>query len=110
MLTVLALRERPEDILPLAKHYLSFFGQRQGRTGLSFSTHCEEALVDYPRPGNLRELRNAVERSVILSPASILEPQDLSLEVPVYEIADVAASDRPDGARPVIPVLVKISL
>jgi two-component system, NtrC family, response regulator AlgB len=104
-LTVPALRERREDILPLAKHYLSFFGRRQGRTDLSFSIHCEEALVDYSWPGNLRELRNAVERGVILSPASVLEPQDLGLEVPVYGIADEAASNRPDIARAAIPVL-----
>ena len=73
------LRERQEDILPLALHYLRFFERRQGRHHLSFSSRCEEALVRYPWPGNLRELRNAVERALILSPSTIVEPQDLGL-------------------------------
>src|SRR5262249_6125744 len=67
-LTVLALpppplRERPEDVLPLALHYLSFFERRQGRRQLSFSSRCESAIAEYAWPGNLRELRNAVERA-----------------------------------------------
>jgi two-component system, NtrC family, response regulator AlgB len=104
-LTVPALRERREDILPLAKHYLNFFGRRQGRVPLSFSHCCEEALADYPWPGNLRELRNAVERGVILSPGCVLEPQDLGLEAPISEIADEAASNRRDMARSAPPIL-----
>lgn len=79
-LTVPALRERHEDIVPLALHYLRYFERQQGRPGLSFSARCADAIARYRWPGNLRELRNAVERAVILSPASILEPQDLSLD------------------------------
>ena len=78
-LTVPPLRERREDILPLASHYLRFFERRQGRSHLSFSGRCEEGIASYRWPGNLRELRNAVERAVILSPASVLELQDLGL-------------------------------
>jgi NtrC-family two-component system response regulator AlgB len=72
-LTVPPLRERPEDILPLALHYLQFFGGRQGRRQLSFSSRCASALAAYPWPGNLRELRNAVERATILAPAAIVD-------------------------------------
>ncbi len=79
-LTVPPLRERREDILPLAAHYLRFFERHQGRSHLSFSARCEEGITSYEWPGNLRELRNAVERAVILSPASILELQDLGIE------------------------------
>jgi NtrC-family two-component system response regulator AlgB len=78
-LTVPPLRERPEDVLPLAVHYLRFFERRQGRRGLAFSPRCEQALAAYPWPGNLRELRNAVERATILSPAAVAEPADLGL-------------------------------
>ena len=67
------LRERPEDILPLASHYLRFFGTRQGRRSLSFSPTCERAIQAYPWPGNLRELRNAIERAVILAPRDRVE-------------------------------------
>jgi NtrC-family two-component system response regulator AlgB len=79
-LTVPPLRQRREDISHLAVHYLRYFERRQGRPGLSFSPRCEAAIEAYSWPGNLRELRNAVERAVILSPASILEPQDLGLD------------------------------
>jgi NtrC-family two-component system response regulator AlgB len=73
------LRERGEDVQALAQHYLRFFERRQGRNNLSFSPRCEQALAAYPWPGNLRELRNAVERAVILSPASVVEAADLGL-------------------------------
>ncbi len=78
-LTVPPLRERPEDVLPLAVHYLRFFERRQGRRALAFSPRAEQAIAAYPWPGNLRELRNAVERATILAPAAIVEPADLGL-------------------------------
>jgi NtrC-family two-component system response regulator AlgB len=79
-LTLPPLRERREDVLPLALHYLRFFERRQGRHHLSFSPRCEEAILTYSWPGNLRELRNAVERAVILTPSTIVEPEDLGLQ------------------------------
>jgi NtrC-family two-component system response regulator AlgB len=73
------LRERREDLMPLARHYLHFFERRQGRQHLQFSPSCEQAITAHPWPGNLRQLRNAVERAVILSPADVIEPADLGL-------------------------------
>jgi len=78
-LTVPPLRDRREDILPMARHYLGFFERRQGRHNLSFSAACEAAIRAYDWPGNLRELRNAVERAVILCPSSVIEATDLGL-------------------------------
>lgn len=78
-LTLPPLRERREDVLPLALHYLRFFERRQGRHHLAFSPQCEEVISTYSWPGNLRELRNAVERAVILMPSTIVEPEDLGL-------------------------------
>jgi len=78
-LTIPPLRERQEDILPLALHYLRFFGRRQGRHDLCFAPQAEQAISWYFWPGNLRELRNAVERAVILAPARVLEAGDLGL-------------------------------
>ncbi|HUN57781.1 MAG TPA: sigma-54 dependent transcriptional regulator [Candidatus Binataceae bacterium] len=90
-----ALRERREDLLPLARQYLHFFERRQGRFQLVFSPRCEAAILNYLWPGNLRELRSAVERGVILSPASILEPEDLGLAAELGDEADsVPASNR----------------
>jgi NtrC-family two-component system response regulator AlgB len=78
-LTLPPLRDRREDVLPLARHYLRFFERRQGRHNLAFSGGCEQAIGCYGWPGNLRELRNAVERAVILSPANLIERADLGL-------------------------------
>jgi NtrC-family two-component system response regulator AlgB len=73
------LRDRPEDQMPLAHRYLRFFEGRQGRKNLAFSTRCQEIIASYSWPGNLRQLRNAVERAVILSPATVIEPANLGL-------------------------------
>jgi NtrC-family two-component system response regulator AlgB len=78
-LTLPPLRDRGEDVLPLAQHYLRFFERRQGRHNLAFSPGCAQAIASYRWPGNLRELRNAVERAVILSPATLMEAGDLGL-------------------------------
>ncbi|MDB5309138.1 MAG: response regulator with CheY-like receiver, AAA-type ATPase, and DNA-binding domain [Gemmataceae bacterium] len=79
-LTAPPLRDRPEDVLPLARHYLQFFGRRQGRHALTFSPGCERAVTGHPWPGNMRELRNAVERAVTLGPADVVEAADLGLD------------------------------
>lgn len=66
-LHVPALRERAEDILPLAQRLLSASALRNRRTQLSFSPDAQAAISNYSWPGNVRELRNAVERAVVLS-------------------------------------------
>src|SRR5262249_30925018 len=68
------LRERAEDILPLAQGFLTFFGRSAGRPDLTLSPTAAAALLAYPWPGNVRELRNAIERAVILWPTSVVEP------------------------------------
>jgi NtrC-family two-component system response regulator AlgB len=78
-LTLPALRERQEDVLLLAHHYLSIFRQKQRRPALVFSPAAEETMLAHAWPGNLRELRNAVERAVILGVREQLEPGDLGL-------------------------------
>jgi len=67
------LRERPEDILPLARHFLAFFARAAGRPMPELSRDAEAALRAYAWPGNLRELRNAMERALILWSASSLD-------------------------------------
>ena len=94
-LTVPPLRDRREDLLPLANHYLRFFSRRQARPGLAFSPACENVIQNCAWPGNLRELRNAVERAVILSPSSILGPQDLGLSPGGDGLSNQAGSASP---------------
>jgi two-component system nitrogen regulation response regulator NtrX len=63
------LRERKEDIPLLAKHFLREFSQTYNRRGKDISDDALDALVRYTWPGNIRELRNLVERVVIMNPA-----------------------------------------
>ncbi len=78
-LTLPPLRERREDILPLARHYLRLFARKQCSEGLTLSPGAEEMLRLHSWKGNLRELRNAIERAVILSRGPRVEPADLGL-------------------------------
>ncbi|MBI3076780.1 MAG: sigma-54-dependent Fis family transcriptional regulator, partial [Deltaproteobacteria bacterium] len=64
-LVVPPLRERPEDILPLARHFLAVYSQELKKAVPDFSSEALEALAQSDWPGNVRELRNAVERAVI---------------------------------------------
>ena len=68
------LRERAEDILPLARHFLAFFARAARRRPPELSPTAARALQAYDWPGNVRELRNAIERALILWPAPVLEP------------------------------------
>jgi DNA-binding NtrC family response regulator len=61
------LRERPEDVLPLAEHFLAESARRCKKTVRDFSPAARDALVRYPWPGNVRELENVVERAVIVA-------------------------------------------
>ncbi|MHB1844998.1 MAG: sigma-54-dependent transcriptional regulator, partial [Deltaproteobacteria bacterium] len=60
------LRERPDDILPLAAAFLAEFSKRMGKSLAGLSAESEAKLLAYPFPGNVRELRNVIERAVIL--------------------------------------------
>ncbi|HET6283793.1 MAG TPA: sigma-54 dependent transcriptional regulator [Polyangia bacterium] len=69
------LRERPEDILPLARHFVPFFAAQLARPSPQLSPDAEALLVGYSWPGNVRELRNAIERALILWPTNVIEPE-----------------------------------
>jgi len=75
--TVPPLRERPEDILPLAHRFLAFFGQAARQPVAELAPAAGRALAAYPWPGNVRELRNVIERATILSPARVLDLEAL---------------------------------
>jgi two-component system, NtrC family, response regulator AlgB len=66
------LRARLRDLFPLARHLLGFFAQQSGKAVGGFTPEAEAALKAYAWPGNIRELRNAVERGVILSPDGLV--------------------------------------
>jgi formate hydrogenlyase transcriptional activator len=67
------LRERPEDIPRLVRHFTQTFARRMGRHVETIPADAMAALVRYAWPGNVRELENVIERAVILSPATALQ-------------------------------------
>jgi NtrC-family two-component system response regulator AlgB len=71
------LRERVDDILPLARSFLTHFARAAKRGPMELSREAEEVLLRYAWPGNVRELRNAMERVAILWPAPLVEPAAL---------------------------------
>lgn len=81
------LRERREDIAPLAERFLLRYAGELARPARSFSTDALEALQRYNWPGNVRELENIIQRAVVLAPAERVErahlPGELSGRAPV---------------------------
>jgi len=73
------LRERKNDILPLAEHFLVRYGRTMGRQGLKLSPASQNDLANYPWPGNVRELENAIQRALLLSDGDMIEPADIEL-------------------------------
>ncbi|MDT4292079.1 sigma-54 dependent transcriptional regulator [Methylomonas sp. MO1] len=73
------LRERPGDILPLARHFLKVYGDRLGYGEIKLSPSTELALLNYDWPGNIRELENAVHRALLVCPGNRLRPEDFKL-------------------------------
>jgi two-component system response regulator HydG len=71
------LRERREDILPLAEHFLGRYTEKNRRLIKRFTPRSVDLLMRYPWPGNVRELENAVERAVILCRGDAISPDDL---------------------------------
>jgi DNA-binding NtrC family response regulator len=85
ILHVPALRERPEDIPAIAQHFLEALGRARGRGTVGLQADAEAALVRYPWPGNIRELRNVLERALLLSGGGPLSRNDLRFEAPSEE-------------------------
>jgi NtrC-family two-component system response regulator AlgB len=76
-----ALREQREDIQLLARRFLDFFARQVRRPALELSSAALKALLTYSWPGNIRELRNVLERTVILWPSRVIEPEALPEQI-----------------------------
>ncbi len=95
-----ALRQRREDIVAIARHFLVDHGGRFGRPGVSLSPSAEAALTAHDWPGNVRELENVIQRALIMASGQIIGPDVLNLKpgsvattpaVPVAESHPAAA-------------------
>jgi formate hydrogenlyase transcriptional activator len=96
-----ALRERPEDIPELVRHFVGLFARRFGKTIDSIPTEAMRALQQYPWPGNVRELEHLIERAVILTSSG-------DLRVPLADLVPSAPPDAPTPEpSPVRPVTLR---
>ncbi|ONF95376.1 sigma-54-dependent transcriptional regulator [Sphingomonas jeddahensis] len=77
------LAERPEDVIELAEHFLALYAERYNRPLPTLGDAARAALIAHDWPGNVRALRHAVERAVILSTRTVLDPEDFGLEAGV---------------------------
>ncbi|MDE1163811.1 MAG: sigma-54 dependent transcriptional regulator [Pseudomonas sp.] len=91
-----ALRERAEDIAPLARHFAHSLGLAAGKRITGFSAQALQSMANYPWPGNIRELQNCVERATIVAKGSTIEAGDL----PGYLLDRPADSDLPVSGVP----------
>jgi DNA-binding NtrC family response regulator len=81
-LHIAPLRDRPEDLLPVARHFLGSFAEKYGRPPVTeFSAEAESLLHAYSWPGNVRELRNVMERIVVLGGGGLVLPDHLPKEL-----------------------------
>ncbi|GHU36591.1 sigma-54-dependent Fis family transcriptional regulator [Betaproteobacteria bacterium] len=81
-LLIPALRQRLDDIVPLARRFLAEHGARSGRNGLHLAPSAEALLRRYAWPGNVRELENVMQRAVILATGDSVEAEALHLAAP----------------------------
>ncbi|OUR72960.1 hypothetical protein A9Q77_05630 [Marinomonas sp. 42_23_T18] len=84
--TIPPLRERSEDILPMAQYFIQSICTEQGKPLLSLSSDCERAILAYPWPGNVRQLKNTLLRAVSMLDHEQIEVADLAL--PQYQQAE----------------------
>ena len=87
-----SLRERKEDILPLARMFLERYAKQYGRTNGTFAPDAAARLLAYPWYGNIRELQHTIEKAVILADDGELRAESLQL-APVTEKEEVRAAD-----------------
>jgi len=78
-ITIPPLRERPKDILTLARYFIDRFSRDVNKKPLVLSPAAEQELLAYGWPGNVRELQNCIERAVILTEGETIHPRHLSL-------------------------------
>jgi DNA-binding NtrC family response regulator len=93
------LRDRREDVMPLALHFLAHFAGKYGREARGFSEGARRLLLSYDWPGNVRELRNATERAAVMAEGDQIEARDLPPQLaesraPVGPV-DAALADLP---------------
>jgi len=101
-----ALRDRPEDTMPLAEHFAKKFASECGRKITGLAPAARAYLRNYSWPGNVRELENAIERAVVLGSADTILPEDLPEHIreshPAEDSATLYETALEDAKRKVV--------
>ena len=101
--TLPPLRERPGDILPLARHFIGVYAPRLGLAQVTIAPDTEAALLAYLWPGNIRELENVVHFALVICRDGIVRPGDLRLVAPVLAApARAAPAAEPEASLPAV--------
>jgi len=88
-----SLRERPEDILPLARHFADHFGRASGTGSPRFTSEALERMGSWTWPGNVRELESAVQRAVVALRRSLISAGDLGITTSVATVESAATGE-----------------
>jgi two-component system response regulator AtoC len=91
------LREREDDVILLANHFLTDHRRRYGRPNLRLDPSAETALRRHPWMGNARELRNTMEQAALLTVGDMIRATDLNLREPPWLSAESATQDAAPG-------------
>lgn len=75
------LRERKEDIIPLVRHFINYFNEKFRKNLKNISPEAEKLILEYSWPGNIRELKNVIERVMLLGDGDILTAEHLPVEM-----------------------------
>jgi DNA-binding NtrC family response regulator len=86
------LRERREDILPLARHFVAKYARSMGKAEKDITPQAQEVMEGYRWPGNVRELENAIERAMVIGAGDEILPKDLPLQIEENEVAPSTSS------------------
>jgi sigma-54-specific transcriptional regulator len=98
-LPLLPLRERPGDVMPLARHFLQTYGERLHLGEVVLAPEAELALRQYPWPGNIRELENVIHRALLVCCDNRVAAPDLGLS-PLLSMPAAAPAEVPNSAPP----------
>lgn len=99
------LRERKEDIILLANSFIKKFSSQNNKDIKGISPETRELLVNYPFPGNVRELAHAIERAVILGNSEYIQPKDLPEDIMTYYKDSLGTSMKAQYTEPLSKVM-----
>ncbi len=103
------LRERREDILLLASHFIQLFNKELNKNIRGFSPTARTRLLEYEWPGNVRELRNVIERAIIVESDDEILLAHLPLEIAGGGFDGTLLDELPSGAAPFVPTPLAVA-